>query len=335
MREGAVLKGLTAGQRAGRKVLRAQVATNLAVPANLEIIRQLRAFADERNAGVQPGGFQLVGRHIIAVANLAILANDDLLIQDGTVNHTASADDRVKEYDRVTDNGPFLDNDSRREHAALDLSLDDTAMRDEAARDLGPTANMRWWALLTARVNHPRGIIEVEGRALTKQFHMCLPVGLHGAHILPVAGKGIGIDALASRHHCRNNVVAEVMLGGRSAGFSRSCVLDEDADQRVAIEYVDAHRTQCTARLLRLLLKRDDPPPGIRFQNAKTVTLLGRYDHGAQGDIGTMLLVKGDHRRIVHAINMVTGQHEHIVATRFHNEAEILVNRVGGALVPI
>src|SRR6266567_3339738 len=105
---------------------------------------KVRSFADECNAGVQPGGFQLVGRHVIAVANLAILANDDLFIQDSTVNHTASADDRVKEYDRVPDNSPLLDNDSRREHTALDLSLDDTAMRDEAARDLGPTANMGW-----------------------------------------------------------------------------------------------------------------------------------------------------------------------------------------------
>src|ERR1700726_5066630 len=114
MREGAVLKGLTAGQRVSRKVLRAQVTTNLAVPANLEIIRQVRTFADERNAGIQPGGFQLVGRHIIPVANLAILANNNLFIQNSTVNHTASADDCVKEYDRVPDNGPLLDNDSRR-----------------------------------------------------------------------------------------------------------------------------------------------------------------------------------------------------------------------------
>src|SRR5712691_956380 len=241
MREGAVLNRLTAGQRVGRKVLRAQVTTNLAVPANLEIVRQVRPFADERNAGVQAGGFQLVGRHVIAVANLAILANDDLFIQDDTVNHTASADDCVKEYDRVPDNGPFLDYHTRREHTALDLALDDTTMRDEAARDLGPTANMGWRPLLAARVNHPRGIIEVEGRALTKQFHMCLPVGLHRAHILPIAGKGIGIDALASGHHCRNNVAADVMLGGEGAGFRGSCVLDEDTDQRVAIEYVDAH----------------------------------------------------------------------------------------------
>src|SRR5437588_9766876 len=160
MRESAILNRLSAGQRVGRKVLRAQVATNLAVPANLEIVRQVRTFADERNAGVQPGGFQLVGHHIIAVANLAILANDDLFIQDSTVNHAASADDRVKEYDGVPDNGPLLDNDSWREHAALDLSLDDTAMRDEAARDLGPTANMGWRSLLTSRVTHPRRTIE-------------------------------------------------------------------------------------------------------------------------------------------------------------------------------
>jgi len=52
MRESAVLNGLTAGQRVGRKVLRAQVGANLAVVAHLQVIRQVRAFADERNAAV-------------------------------------------------------------------------------------------------------------------------------------------------------------------------------------------------------------------------------------------------------------------------------------------
>src|SRR5438067_2095772 len=104
MREGAVLNRLTADQRVGWKVLRSQVGADLTVAANLQMIRQVCALADERNASVQPGGFQLVGCHIIAVANLAVLAEDDLFIQDRAVNHATSTNDGVKEYDGVPDN---------------------------------------------------------------------------------------------------------------------------------------------------------------------------------------------------------------------------------------
>src|SRR5438552_213670 len=155
MREGAVLNRFTAGQSVGRKVFRAQVTTNLAVAANLQVIRQVCAFTDEGNATIQPGRFQLVGCHIIAVTNQAVLADNDLLIQDRTVNYAASANDGVKEHDGVADNRVLRDDDTRREHAALDVSFDDTAMRDQALDDLCPAANMGGWTLLAAGVNHP------------------------------------------------------------------------------------------------------------------------------------------------------------------------------------
>src|ERR1700736_6466265 len=153
MREGAVLNRLSAGQRVGRKVLRAQVGADFTVALNLQVIRQVRAFADERYAGVQPGRFQPVRRHIIAVANLAVLADDSLFIQDRTINHAASADYGVKEHDGVANNRVLLDDDARREHAALDSSLDDATMRDQATDDLCPAANMGGWPLLAPGMN--------------------------------------------------------------------------------------------------------------------------------------------------------------------------------------
>ena len=45
--------------------------------------------------------------------------------------------------------------------------------------------------------------------------------------------------------------------------------------------------------------------------------------------------MEGDHRAIVHAVDMVAGKDEHIVAACLHDEAEILVDGVRGALVPI
>src|SRR6266571_2806969 len=60
-----------------------------------------------------------------------------------------------------------------------------------------------------------------------------------------------------------------------------------------------------------------------------------RYNHGTQSDIGVVLLVEGDHWPVVHTIDMVTGQDEYVVARGLHDETEILVDRVGGTLVPV
>src|SRR5690349_9133804 len=98
---------------------------------------------------------------------------------------------------------------------------------------------------------------------------MGLPVGLHGTYVLPVSSEGIGVDALISRQHCRDNVATEIMLAGGIAVFIGARILDEYTSQHVAIKDVDAHRTQCATWLLRLLLKRDDASLGISFQNAK------------------------------------------------------------------
>ena len=84
-----------------------------------------------------------------------------------------------------------------------------------------------------------------------------------------------------------------------------------------------------------LLLKRVHSPLGISFHNAKAVTFLDRNDHCTKSDISGALLVERDHRPIVHAINMVTGKDENIVVAGLHNEVQVLVDRVGGALVPV
>src|SRR5579859_364227 len=316
------------------KVLRAKVGANLAVAANLEVIWQMHPFTDERNASVEPGGLQLVWCHVIAIANLAVFADNDLFIQDCTVNYTARTNDRIKEHDRVTDDSILLNNDTWRENAALNMAFDDTAMRDQATDNLRSTANMSWGAFFATRVNHPRGIIEIEGRMVAKQFHMSIPVGLDGAYILPVAGKGIGVDALASRQHGGNNIATKVVLGWRNAGFSSASVLDEDMGKGFTAEDINAHRAQCSTRLSRFLFKRVYAPFSVCFQDAKAGTFLKRYNNCTQSSIGAALLMERDHRPVVHTIDMVASKDEHIVIVRFHNEVQILVDSVGRTLIP-
>src|SRR5579872_4316433 len=124
------------------------------------------------------------------------------------------------------------------------------------------------------------------------------------------------------------------MLGRGTTIFSGSRVFDKDTGQRVATKYVDAHRAQCAAWLAWLLLKRVYLSLRIRFQNAKAGAFLDRYDHSPKGDIGVALLVERDHRPVVHTINMVASEDDDIVVTLLHNEVKILVDGVGGTLVP-
>ena len=65
------------------------------------------------------------------------------------------------------------------------------------------------------------------------------------------------------------------------------------------------------------------------------MAFLKRHDHCAERDVSAVLLVERNHRAIVHAVDMVAGKDEHIVAACLHDEAEILVDGVRGALVPI
>jgi hypothetical protein len=75
-----------------------------------------------------------------------------------------------------------------------------------------------------------------------------------------------------------------LLLGGEIAGFRRPCVLDKDAGQRVATEYVDAHRPQRATRLI------------WRQMNASDVVLIvcGAVDGaGAAYDQATSATVPG------------------------------------------
>ena len=110
MCEGAVLNRLAAANCIGRKILRVKVSADFAIAADLEVIGQVRTFADKRDAAVQQVSFQLVWRHIIAVANLALLANDDLFIYDRVVDHAAGTDDGIEEQDGIPYDRALLNN---------------------------------------------------------------------------------------------------------------------------------------------------------------------------------------------------------------------------------
>src|SRR5437016_2256209 len=64
------------------------------------------------------------------------------------------------------------------------------------------------------------------------------------------------------------------------------------------------------------------------------MAFLDRHGHCAKRNISVMLLMEGNHGSVVHAVDVVPGQHQHVVGPAVHDEIQVLVNRVGSPLLP-
>src|SRR5947207_6079249 len=179
---------------------------------------------------------------------------------------------------------------------------------------------MRRRSLFATCMNHPGRIVEIEGRLIIKQRHMCFPIRLNGTHVLPISSKRISIHTPPLCQHRRNNIVAGVMLCRVVSSLSSSCIINQDLNECIAIEDIDTHRTESATWLVRFLFKRNDLTIGARFQYAKAVPFFERHNHCAKSDASVVLLVEGDHWPIVHAIDMVACKDKHIVAASLHDE---------------
>ena len=73
---------------------------------------------------------------------------------------------------------------------------------------------------------------------------------------------------------------------------------------------------------------------GIHGRNAKFMRLRERHLHHANRDVCRPLHVEGDHRAIIHLVDMVTGQHQHEFGCVGLDNVQILVDRIRGAPVP-
>jgi hypothetical protein len=77
-----------------------------------------------------------------------------------------------------------------------------------------------------------------------------------------------------------------------------------------------------------------DPVPLGRGEHAEVARLAHRYLDHADRDVGALLDVVGDHRAIVHLVDVVPGEHQHVFGVVRDDQLKILVHGVGGAAVP-
>ena len=78
---------------------------------------------------------------------------------------------------------------------------------------------------------------------------------------------------------------------------------------------------------------RDAVPLG-GGQHAEVARLLRRHLDHAHGDVGALLDVVGDHRTVVHLVDVVAGEHQHVLGAVGEDQLDVLVHGIGGAAIP-
>ena len=88
-------------------------------------------------------------------------------------------------------------------------------------------------------------------------------------------------------------------------------------------------------RVVRLLGELGDAIGVVGGQDAEFIGALQRHVHDTDGNVRLALFVISDHRTVVHLVNMIARQNQHMRRVMRPNEVQILIDRVGGAAIPM
>ena len=104
-----------------------------------------------------------------------------------------------------------LDGNAFTDHRIVYLTMDLTALCDDAALYVRVLGNKLWCRVLRVGIDLPVLLVEVELRNDRYELHVGLPVGLESSDVLPVAVKLIREDAAALVEKIRDDVLTEVL----------------------------------------------------------------------------------------------------------------------------
>ena len=141
--------------------------------------------------------------------------------------------------------------------------------------------------------------------------------------------ESVGGEKFTGGEHVGDDVFAEV-VGGAGVGL----VVDEVLPQLGPGEDIDAHGGQVALGVGGFLLELVDTVVLVHVHDAEAGGLLhGDLQHG-DGAGRPRFLVQVDHVGVVHLVDMVAGQDDHIFRVIQVQKADVLIDGVGGALVP-
>ena len=173
------------------------------------------------------------------------------------------------------------------------------------------------------------GAVNIKRRMLAEQIHVCLPETGDRADVLPIALKAVGIQSVTRIQNGGDDILAKVIFTG-AVGFVRLQKCLQDAP----LEDIDAHGRVGALGLLGLLLEFIDRAVLAGIHDTEAGRFLERNLAHGDGAVGITLLMEAEHGGIVHLVNMVAGQDQHVIRVIALDKGDVLIDRVGCALVP-
>ena len=163
-----------------------------------------------------------------------------------------------------------------------------------------------------------------------QHLHVGLPQAADGADILPVAAEVVGVHTAAVLQQVGNDILAEIVLG-----VGVSLILGQVLLQDIPVEDVDTHGSQIGLRVLRLLLEFVDAVVLIGDHQAEAGSLAPWHLHDGNGEFCVLFLVEAQEVRVILLADLIAGQDDDILGIIAVDEGQVLINGVGGALVPV
>ena len=112
-------------------------------------------------------------------------------------------------------------------------------------------------------------------------------------------------------------------------------------DEKLGLEDVDAHAAQRLIglaghwrRLSRLLQEGEDGVFFVDVHDAEAFGLLERGFEAAHRHVGLRLDVLLEHFLVVHLVDVIAGEHHHVLRRVALDDVDVLIDRVGGAEIP-
>src|SRR5216683_7540161 len=246
-----------------------------------------------------------------------------MAVNDGAADARVAADVHVVVDDGIQDIAVTVDADVVADDGFLDATAgddgasgDDGIERDAHALRIGED-KFGGRILVLPSAERPGGVVEVENGGYADEIHVGFVVGVEGADVAPVESVlGVFVDEVVGKdavlgNDARKNVLAKVVAGLGILG-----VREEDRNQQVRIEDVDAHRSIAMSRAMRrllrdcgLLLKADDAPILVGFNHTELLgSLGGGYFDGCDGDVGAGVAVLLEHAAVIHFVDVIAGE---------------------------
>ncbi len=283
------------------------------------------------------------------VADFHIVRNAAILVQNATPDLRSAADRDAWQQYGIVDGAAVFDANVARQQRLRDIGArDDAAARDHRIdRHPAPTLfvehEFRGRLLRLVGPDRPLMVVNVQLRIECDQFHVRFVERIHIADVAPIVLRAcLDIFERVSEYtqfveRPWNDVSAKVVIAGLIGR-----VFGQQFLESVHGNHIDAHgcprqivMTDDGIGILRFLGEFHDSIGVVGGQNTEFVGPFDGYVDHPDRDVGFTLFVIRDHRTIVHLVNMIAGEDQHMGGAMRLDELDVLIHRVRGSAIPV